>query len=73
MIAGAIKGLMQNLPERQIIGLFLLSHLPVFVIYHAHFSLGGMADRIYWLVFGYLGQMWVKNQEAPIIALPKNS
>lgn len=61
MIAGAIKGLNQNNPNRQILGLFLLSHLPVFVIYHAHFSLGGMADRIYWLVFGYLGQYWVKD------------
>jgi O-antigen ligase len=61
MIIGAIKGLNQNEPNRQIIGLFLLSHLPVFVIYHAHFSLGGMADRIYWLVFGYLGQYWVKD------------
>lgn len=60
MIAAAIKGLNQTDPNRQIIGLFLLSHLPVFVIYHAHFSLGGMADRIYWLVFGYLGQYWGK-------------
>lgn len=62
MIAAAIKGLNQTDPDRQIIGLFLLSHLPVFVIYHAHFSLGGMADRIYWLVFGYLGQYWAKEK-----------
>jgi|GEM_PF-579173 len=75
MIAGAIKGLNQTDPNRQIIGLFLLSHLPVFVIYHAHFSLGGMADRIYWLVFGYLGQYWGKSDElnkADSSALIKN-
>ncbi len=63
MIFAVFKGLSQDDPNRQIIGLFLLSHLPVFVIYHAHFSLGGMADRIYWLVFGYLGQQWVKKPE----------
>lgn len=60
MVFGAFKGLNQADPNRQILGLFLLSHLPVFVIYHAHFSLGGIADRIYWLVFGYLGQNWQK-------------
>ena len=60
MIIASIKGLSENKPQRQIIGLFLLSHLPVFVIYHAHFSLGGMGDRIYWLVFGYLGQDWAR-------------
>lgn len=63
MIFGAIRGINQWDPDRQIIGLFLLSHLPVFVIYHAHFSLGGIADRIYWLVFGYLGQSWNKKPE----------
>lgn len=68
MIVAAFKGLNQNDPNKQIIGLFLLSHLPVFVIYHAHFSLGGMADRVYWLVFGYLGQYWMKVQaETPVL------
>jgi len=62
MVFGAFKGINQIDPNRQIIGLFLLSHLPVFVIYHAHFSLGGIADRIYWLMFGYLGQEWTKNK-----------
>ena len=60
MIFGTIKGLTQIDPNRIIIGLFLLAHLPVFIIYHAHFSLGGIADRLYWLMFGYLGQYWKK-------------
>ena len=60
MVYGAFKGINQIDPNRQILGLFLLSHLPVFVIYHAHFSLGGIADRIYWLIFGYLGLDWSK-------------
>lgn len=58
MVIAAFKGINQNDAYKVVIGLFLLSHLPVFIIYHAHFSLGGMADRIYWLVFGYLGQSW---------------
>lgn len=66
MIMAAIKGMIQNDPNKKIIGLFLLSHLPVFVIYHAHFSLGGMADRIYWLIFGYLGQQWATNKKVLI-------
>ncbi|MGZ3790285.1 MAG: O-antigen ligase family protein, partial [Bacteriovorax sp.] len=73
MIAAAIKGLNQSDPNRQIIGLFLLSHLPVFVIYHAHFSLGGMADRVYWLVFGYLGQAWNKNVQNDALDLSKET
>lgn len=67
MIFAVFKGLNQNDPNRQIMGLFLLSHLPVFVIYHAHFSLGGMADRIYWLVFGYLGVSFSDGQEKNLI------
>lgn len=61
MIFAAIRGINQSDPNRVLMALFLLSHLPVFVIYHAHFSLGGMADRIYWLIFGYLGQYWNNN------------
>lgn len=38
----------------QIIALYALVHLPILMIYHQHFSLGGIADRLYWLMFGYL-------------------
>ena len=58
MIVGVLKGLRETNVHRQTMAIFLLAHLPVFVIYHASFSLGGMGDRIYWLVFGYLGQEW---------------
>lgn len=63
MMVGVYKGLKEDNTDRQILGLFLLSHLPVFIIYHAHFSLGGVGDRIYWLIFGYLGQDWSKQSE----------
>lgn len=55
MIYGAINGMLSSSYDMRIMGIFLFSHLLVFVIYHAHFSLGGMGDRMYWLVFGYLG------------------
>lgn len=58
MIVGVLKGLKEDDVDRQTLALFLLSHLPVFIIYHANFSLGGMGDRIYWMIFGYLGQEW---------------
>jgi hypothetical protein len=37
-----------------IASLFLATHLPVFLIYHVHLSLGGIADRIYWCLTGYV-------------------
>jgi hypothetical protein len=37
-----------------IASLFLVTHLPVFLIYHVHLSLGGIADRIYWCLTGYI-------------------
>ena len=58
MIAAVLKGLKEENVHRQTMALFLLAHLPVFIIYHANFSLGGMGDRLYWLIFGYLGQEW---------------
>ncbi|GAB4011449.1 MAG: hypothetical protein Fur0010_05950 [Bdellovibrio sp.] len=64
MIIGTIKGLAQRSIYRQVLGLFLLSHLPVFIIYHVHLSLGGMGDRMYYLIFGYLAQIWPKSDQS---------
>lgn len=38
----------------QIFGIYGIVQIPILIIYHWHLSLGGMADRFYWLVFGYL-------------------
>lgn len=54
MVAATIKRLASHNPNQQMMALFLLGHLPVFLIYHVHLSLGGLGDRMYWLVFGYL-------------------
>lgn len=41
-------------PSVMIASLFLATHLPVFLIYHVHLSLGGIADRLYWCLTGYI-------------------
>lgn len=66
MTLGALKGLVQKNVYRQALGLFLISHLPVFIIYHVHLSLGGMGDRMYYLVFGYLAQLWSKSEQLTV-------
>jgi len=55
MIVGSIRGLFKGDINTKIIAIFLIAHIPVFVIYHVHLSLGGMGDRMYWMIFGYLG------------------
>lgn len=54
-VAGTISAVLKSVPPAHVLGIYLLSHLPILAIYHMHLSLGGMADRLYWLVFGYLG------------------
>lgn len=39
--------------------IYLLGQMPILAIYHMHLSLGGLADRFYWLSFGYLGLLLV--------------
>jgi len=54
MTVGAMKALIgRDLVKRQI-AIYLLAHIPILVIYHVHLSLGGMADRMYWLVFCFV-------------------
>lgn len=39
---------------------YLVCHLPILVIYHWHLSIGGMADRFYWLAFGIVALSFKK-------------
>jgi hypothetical protein len=55
MFIASINGIRSSCLNTKILSLYLLCHIPIIIIYHAHFSLGGIADRIYWLIFGYLG------------------
>lgn len=56
MAVGCLKILMRFRRDSSqlILAIYLLSHIPILIIYHVHLSLGGMADRIYWLTFGFL-------------------
>lgn len=40
--------------QRAFLAAFLLSHVPIWLIYHMHLSLGGLADRYYWLILGFV-------------------
>lgn len=54
MTIGAFKTLMSADISRRQIAIYLLAHIPILVIYHVHLSMGGMADRMYWMVFGFV-------------------
>lgn len=38
--------------QHALIVAFMVSVIPILVVYHMHFSLGGLADRMYWLFIG---------------------
>lgn len=59
-LAACIQAVFRAELPTHLVGIYLLSHLPILAIYHMHLSLGGLADRLYWLVFGYLGLKWAK-------------
>lgn len=54
LIMGSFLAVFRGTTPLLTIGVYLVSHLPVLFIYHMHLSLGGLADRLYWLCFGYL-------------------
>lgn len=55
LLAGlACKAMMAESTTLHIFAIYALVQIPILFIYHWHLSLGGMADRFYWLVFGYL-------------------
>lgn len=38
----------------RLLAIYVLSQIPILAIYHIHLSIGGIADRIYWIVFGFM-------------------
>lgn len=54
LVAVSFKKLRASQPEFKILAIYLLTHIPILFIYHMHLSLGGMADRFYWIVVGYM-------------------
>ncbi|HEY8271569.1 MAG TPA: O-antigen ligase family protein [Pseudobdellovibrionaceae bacterium] len=54
LISMSVKAFISKDAVMSIFGVYALVQIPILIIYHWHLSLGGMADRFYWLVFGYL-------------------
>lgn len=61
----------------KIIAIYILTHMPILFIYHMHLSIGGIADRIYWICFGYMAlkEIDIKKdqQKDQLSAFAKNS
>lgn len=73
LVALAVKALMSEHSVLHIFGIYAVVQIPILLIYHWHLSLGGMADRFYWLVFGYLA-LQIQQQTVSIekVAEPVN-
>lgn len=54
LIIYSFKKLKEASPEFKIMAIYILTHAPILFIYHMHLSLGGMADRFYWIFIGYM-------------------
>lgn len=54
MTIGSLKALISPDNGKRLISVYLLAHIPILVIYHIHLSIGGMADRLYWMIFGFV-------------------
>lgn len=50
----ALKSLRSKSDAIKLLAIYVLTHLPILFIYHIHLSIGGIADRIYWMAFGYM-------------------
>ncbi len=48
------KSLFSKNKALKLLAIYMLTQIPVILIYHIHLSLGGIADRIYWIVIGYV-------------------
>lgn len=54
MMGLAARALMSENSAMHVFAIYTITQIPILIIYHWHLSLGGLADRIYWLMFGYL-------------------
>lgn len=54
MTIGSLKALISPDRAKRQVAVYLLAHIPILIIYHVHLSIGGMADRLYWMIFGFV-------------------
>jgi len=62
LILVSLKSLVSKNTAIQVLAIYMLTQVPVIFIYHIHLSMGGIADRIYWIIFGYLAIHYDQNQ-----------
>jgi hypothetical protein len=73
LIMLAVKALMSENSVMHIFGIYAAVQVPILIIYHWHLSLGGMADRFYWLVFGYLALSYHQTRHLQLADLKKQA
>lgn len=54
LFLASLKSLVSKNWALRVLAIYALSQIPILIIYHVHLSIGGIADRIYWIVFGYM-------------------
>ncbi len=54
LLIASLKSLKSKNGAIKILAIYMLTQIPLLVIYHLHLSIGGIADRVYWIVFGYM-------------------
>ncbi len=54
LILASFKSLLSKNMSIRILAIYMLTQIPIIFIYHIHLSMGGIADRIYWIIFGYM-------------------
>ena len=70
LLVAGLKSLKSKNAALKIIAIYTLSQIPLLIIYHLHFSIGGIADRIYWIVFGYMA---LKEQHVEVVETKKKT
>ena len=54
LILASAKSLLSTDKALQVLAIYTLTQVPIIFIYHIHLSMGGIADRIYWICFGFM-------------------
>ncbi len=54
LLVASLKTLRSKNSALRVLAVYSLSQIPIIIIYHLHVSIGGIADRIYWIIFGYM-------------------
>ncbi len=62
LILATLSKLRSRDENLKILAIYIATQIPVLFIYHMHLSVGGMADRIYWIMFGYMMVLINTNQ-----------